>query len=175
MTVLAAVDGETIPSKSVSVAHDLAQDLDEELVVLHVLPQEVFEGFQGQRAEGNTIPALSLAPGISYRDADRSHDSMAGSGSSEQYTIEDGQRNAERVARDVVEHSLEHQTNVTCRGRVGEPVQEILNEAERSDARYLVIGGRKRTPIGKAVFGSITQSVLLNATVPVLTVMQDDE
>lgn len=48
----------------------------------------------------------------------------------------------------------------------------IADYAEKQDARYLVVGGRKRSPTGKAIFGSTTQSILLNATCPVLTVMQ---
>lgn len=48
----------------------------------------------------------------------------------------------------------------------------IADYAEKHDARYLVVGGRKRSPTGKAIFGSTTQSILLNATCPVLTVMQ---
>lgn len=55
-------------------------------------------------------------------------------------------------------------------GRVGRPVDEIEQYVESSDARYLVLGGRKRSPIGKALFGSVTQSLLLNIDKPVVTV-----
>lgn len=47
----------------------------------------------------------------------------------------------------------------------------LLDYADQVDARYIVIGGRKRTPVGKALFGSTTQLILLEATVPVVTVM----
>ena len=59
-------------------------------------------------------------------------------------------------------------------GQVGEPTEEIIAEAERRGPRYLVIGGRRRTPVGKAVFGSTTQSILLNAELPVMTVMREE-
>jgi nucleotide-binding universal stress UspA family protein len=52
-------------------------------------------------------------------------------------------------------------------------VEEILGEADRRSVEYLVIGGRKRTPVGKAVFGSKTQSILLTAACPVVTVMSE--
>ncbi|XVH33449.1 universal stress protein (plasmid) [Haloferacaceae archaeon DSL9] len=59
----------------------------------------------------------------------------------------------------------------TAVGLVGSPKDEIVKYVDRNDASYLVIGGQKRSAVGKALFGSTTQSVLLGATVPVLTVM----
>ena len=58
-------------------------------------------------------------------------------------------------------------------GRVGNPAKEILERADAVDADYIVIGGRSRSPVGKALFGSVTQSVLLDADCPVVTVMAD--
>ncbi len=57
-------------------------------------------------------------------------------------------------------------------GRHGNPAEEVLEFANDIDPRYIVIGGRKRSPVGKALFGSVTQSVLLDATQPVVAVMQ---
>lgn len=48
----------------------------------------------------------------------------------------------------------------------------IIKYADDQDARYIVVGGRKRSPTGKAIFGDKTQSILLNSTRPVVTVMQ---
>lgn len=56
-------------------------------------------------------------------------------------------------------------------GRIGQPAGEILDYASRVETRYLVIGGQKRSPVGKALFGSTTQQVLLGAERPVVTVM----
>jgi len=46
----------------------------------------------------------------------------------------------------------------------------ILDHAERIDADIIVLGSRKRTPVGKFLLGSTTQRVLLDASVPVLVV-----
>jgi nucleotide-binding universal stress UspA family protein len=57
--------------------------------------------------------------------------------------------------------------------RVGDPGTEIVAAAEERDARYLVVGGRQRSPTGKALFGSVAQKVILGSPVPVLSVSVD--
>lgn len=53
-------------------------------------------------------------------------------------------------------------------GLQGDPAQEVLEYSEAQDADYIVVSARKRSPIGQAVFGSVTQSLLLNADRPVV-------
>lgn len=50
----------------------------------------------------------------------------------------------------------------------GDPAEAILDVAEDADADIIVVGGRKRSPAGKALFGSVTQTVILNAGRPVM-------
>lgn len=48
-------------------------------------------------------------------------------------------------------------------GLVSDASDEVARYADDIDARYIVVGGRKRSPVGKAIFGSVTQSILLNS------------
>ncbi|WP_232701968.1 universal stress protein [Halobacterium wangiae] len=48
-----------------------------------------------------------------------------------------------------------------------DPVEGIVTVADDIDADLIVLGGRKRSPAGKAVFGSVTQSVILTTDRPV--------
>lgn len=58
-------------------------------------------------------------------------------------------------------------------GIIGDSMDEITRYSTENDSQYIVIGGRKRSPLGKAVFGSTTQSVLLNSDCPVVTVIRN--
>jgi nucleotide-binding universal stress UspA family protein len=50
------------------------------------------------------------------------------------------------------------------------PAEEILRVAAEKDARLIVLGVRRRTPVGKLFLGSTSQQVLLDATCDVLAV-----
>ena len=56
------------------------------------------------------------------------------------------------------------------RGDLGDPSDTVIQVAQRLDARLIVLGLRARTPVGKLVFGSTAQRILLDATCPVLSV-----
>lgn len=47
-------------------------------------------------------------------------------------------------------------------------VDSILRYAEEYDVESIVLGGRKRSPAGKAMFGSVTQSVIFDTDRPVV-------
>lgn len=50
----------------------------------------------------------------------------------------------------------------------GEPTDRIIEAADELDADGVLIAGRGRTPVGKAVFGSVTQGVILQGERPVI-------
>ena len=56
------------------------------------------------------------------------------------------------------------------RGDLGDPSDTVVQVAQRRDARLVVLGLRARTPVGKLIFGSTAQRILLDATCPVLAV-----
>lgn len=92
-----------------------------------------------------------------------------------EYYRKDASAEAKDVAREVVDLAVDDADAIQAHGRVGNPTTEIIAEAESLNAKYIVIGGRKRTSVGKAVFGSVTQSVLLNASRPIVTEMAEGE
>lgn len=51
-----------------------------------------------------------------------------------------------------------------------EPAEDLISIAEASGAELIVIGLRRRTPVGKLILGSNAQRILLDAPCPVLAV-----
>jgi len=57
---------------------------------------------------------------------------------------------------------------------VGDPAEAIQSVARDRDVDAIVLGMRKRSPVGKALFGSVSQTVLLNTDRPVIVGKPDD-
>ncbi|MFC4438706.1 MULTISPECIES: universal stress protein [Natrialbaceae] len=53
---------------------------------------------------------------------------------------------------------------------VGEPAETILAAASERDSDGIVIGIQKRSPVGKVLFGSVVQAVILDSDRPVTVV-----
>lgn len=66
------------------------------------------------------------------------------------------------------ESEVQYEVRELVRGN--DPGDDLLAVAEERDAIMIVIGLRKRSPVGKLLLGSNSQRVLLNAVCPVLTV-----
>ncbi len=73
---------------------------------------------------------------------------------------------AESIAGDAI---AEANVAANAAGLMGDPADEAVEYAHEHDARYIVVAGRKRSPVGKALFGSVAQSLLLSAECPVVS------
>jgi nucleotide-binding universal stress UspA family protein len=52
--------------------------------------------------------------------------------------------------------------------------EDLIAVAEESGAEMIVIGLRRRSPVGKLILGSNAQTILLDAPCPVLAVKADE-
>ncbi|MEF8776417.1 MAG: universal stress protein [Haloarculaceae archaeon] len=149
MTILAAVGEQRQPVEIIERGFELATAFEEELHVLHVIPE------QDAEEHFNAIRSIDEFRDMSFSvEIDR----------------------AENIAQELIDGALGEAavSTVTPVGRIGDPAEEISAAIDALDPRYVVVGGRKRSPLGKVAFGSVTQSVILDSGCPVVTVIAEE-
>lgn len=146
MVILAGVGESHAPERIVAEAYALGTAFDDEVKVVHVIPED---------------------------EADEHFDELRNLSEFADIGFDIEKDRAREVAQKMIDVALEEYDSdvVSPVGRVGDPREELLGLAAREDPRYIVIGGRKRSPTGKALFGSVTQSIVLNSDWPVVTIM----
>lgn len=78
------------------------------------------------------------------------------------------QEHADDVRRRLDELDLRHDVRLTSRGR--DVADDIIAAATEDECQLIVIGLRRRSPVGKLILGSNAQRILLDAPCPVLAV-----
>jgi nucleotide-binding universal stress UspA family protein len=76
-----------------------------------------------------------------------------------------------RVRAELDVAGVSHEVRQLVRGL--EPAEDLIAVAEEVGADFIVIGLRRRSPVGKLILGSNAQRVLLDAPCPVLAVKAD--
>ena len=145
MVVIAAVDRSERTKRVVEEAVEVAVAFDESVHVVHVLSRSEFV-----ELEQTEVKKTGRGVGI---DRIREHAAKL------------AERAAEATRIDV---PIEYE------GRVGDAAEEVLEYASDQDARYIIVGPRKKSPTGKALFGSVSQWILLNSNCPVVVTMTEE-
>ncbi|SEP77819.1 universal stress protein [Natrinema salaciae] len=119
-----------------------------------------------------SVDVLHVRDGGTGADAE-----WAAGGFAEEYADE-----MERVADDeTLPASVEAAADVlaagdlewTVRAAAGDPAETILEAADEDDSDLIVLGVRRRSPVGKVLFGSVAQAVILGSDRPVTVVSAD--
>lgn len=73
-----------------------------------------------------------------------------------------------RVDERLQDCGVEYEVRSLVRGY--EPSEDLVSMAEANQAELIIIGLRRRSPVGKLILGSNAQRILLDAKCPVLAV-----
>ncbi len=83
--------------------------------------------------------------------------------------VEERERLSERVSA-VAARAREAGATASFLVWDGEPVESIIAAAEAEAADMIVVGSHRRSPMGRAILGSVSDRVVREATCPVLVV-----
>lgn len=76
-----------------------------------------------------------------------------------------------KTVREVAGVFHDSDLDVSVEASVGSPGTEIIKYVEDHDIDHVFLGGRRRSPTGKALMGSVSQEVLLGVEVPCTVLM----
>jgi nucleotide-binding universal stress UspA family protein len=150
-TILVAVDGTRQSSRALSSAIALAKNQDATLHIVHVIDELVM---------------VSIVDPTGVGVAEYVKKMLESLGRAGQKIIADAERAARRELSNV------HAEMVSSRGKTVADV--ILRRAKRAGAELIVLGTHGRRGIGRLLMGSDAESVVREATVPVLLVRSPD-
>lgn len=80
----------------------------------------------------------------------------------------DTESQLDEVRSQLTAAGVEHEVRQLVRGL--DPAEDLINVAAEVSADLIVIGLRRRSPVGKLILGSNAQRILLDAPCPVLAV-----
>jgi len=144
---LAVVDADESSKALVREAGELAAAVGAELVLIHVTSDEEYEEM---RQKMERIPDSRV-----------------------RYSAKQAVDGAEQFAADVGREVLEGvDVPWDAVGKVGDAQTEILDAAAERECDHLFVAGEKRSPTGKALFGDLTQALILNFDGPVTVVTE---
>lgn len=139
MVVVAAIDSSEKAPKVVAQADNLAEKFGDEIRAAHVMKKS--EVIESKESD------------IASAESPEREDLQA-------------------IARDIGQKMLDScstRAEMEVVGLVGNPADEIVKYAIEQDSRYIVVSPKKKSQTGKILFGSVAQSIILNADCPVVS------
>ncbi len=94
--------------------------------------------------------------------------SMRDAGEPDQKKIVDAEKNLEQAKQYFAEKGVDCQTHLLIRGL--EAGEDIVAFAKEKQVDEILMGVKSRSKVGKLLFGSTAQAVILTATCPVVSV-----
>lgn len=87
-----------------------------------------------------------------------------------QRILELRKENAERLFETAREIAAEHDTEIRTETEIGSPRRQIVAYAEEEEVDHIILGSHGRTGLSRVLLGSVAESVVRRAPMPVTVV-----
>ncbi len=128
---------------------------------------KILVGYKGVNV-GKDLLKIALTHAKAFKGEVLIVTSMVGGGKSEQSKVQTAEENLEKAKKHFDENGITCKTHLLIRGL--EPGEDLVNFAIEKGVDEIIIGVKSRSKVGKLLFGSTAQAVILQAECPVLSV-----
>ncbi len=122
--------------------------------------------------DGSNTAKEAIAVGVRHANAFNAEiilvHSMVGGPEVPRKTFEDAENNLDYEKNNLLDQKIRCKSIMSVRGL--EAGEDLVQLADEYKADEIVIGVRRRSKVGKLIFGSTAQFVVLNAACPVVSV-----
>ena len=94
--------------------------------------------------------------------------SLPGGGKTSSKQVIEAEKNLKNAEQFLDKHSIKNETHLLVRGK--NPGEDIVAFAKENNCYEIIIGVKSRSKVGKILFGSTAQFVILKASCPVVSV-----
>ena len=128
---------------------------------------KILVGYKGTNV-GKDLMAIAVKHAKAFDGEILIVTSMIGGDKSEMQKFADAEKNLEQAKAYFNDYGIKSQTHLLVRGF--EAGEDIVKFAKEKNVDEIIMGVRSRSKVGKLIFGSTAQVVILEAHCPVLTV-----
>jgi len=128
---------------------------------------KILIGYKGVNV-GKDLLEIALTHAKAFKGEVLIVTSMVGGGKAEQQKVQTAEDNLEKAKKYFEEQGVSCKTHLLIRGL--EAGEDIVHFAIEKGVDEIIIGVKSRSKVGKLLFGSTAQAVILQAECPVLSV-----
>lgn len=128
---------------------------------------KILVGYKGVNV-GKDLLEIALTHAKAFKGEVLVVTSMVGGGKSEQSHVQNAEENLEKAKKYFDDRGVSCKTHLLVRGL--EAGEDLVNFANEKEVDEIIIGVKSRSKVGKLLFGSTAQAVILQADCPVLSV-----
>ncbi len=128
---------------------------------------KILVGYKGVNV-GKDLLEIALTHAKAFKGEVLIVTSMVGGGKAEQQKVQNAEENLEKAQKYFDEQDVSCKTHLLIRGL--DAGEDIVHFALEKGVDEIIIGVKSRSKVGKLIFGSTAQAVILQSECPVLSV-----
>ena len=128
---------------------------------------KILVGYRGTNV-GKVLLELAVEHAKAFNGEVALITSLPGGDKTSREQVTEAEKNLEEAKKFLDKHGISNETHLLVRGR--NPGEDIVDFAKENNCYEIIIGVKSRSKVGKILFGSTAQFVILKAGCPVVSI-----